>query len=74
MRPNTVVTNVPSRMRKSPCYVFHHRRGYGVKYPTFDAAYEELSIDDSWLIVMADGSMGVHRPESRWDAEQVFAG
>jgi len=74
VKPETVVAQVPSKIRQSPCYVFHYRRGYGVQFPTFDDAYDDLSTDDSWLIVSADGSVGMHRPESRWDAERVFAG
>ena len=74
IRPIAVLAGVPSKKCKSPCYVFHSRLGYGVEFPTFEEAYDNLSTDDSWLIVLVDGSLGIHRPEARWDAEQVFAG
>ena len=74
IRPNAVLPGIVPKMRQSPCYVFHYMRGYGVAFPTLSDAYDDLSADDSWLIVLADGSAGIHRPEARWDAEQVFAG
>jgi hypothetical protein len=56
------------------CYVFHARVGFGTGFSTVRAAYDELSLDDSWLIVLDDGSAGVHRPESCWDDEKLIMG
>ena len=35
-------------------------------------AYEKLSVEDSWLILLTDASAGIHRPEARWDDEKLI--
>lgn len=70
--PKSVLSQVSTKICRSPCYVFNQEHGFGLVYNSFEEAYDELSANDCWLIVAADGSVGVHRPESRWDAEQVF--
>jgi hypothetical protein len=52
-----------------PCFVFAPPKSFGVAYDHFCDAYRSLEITDSWLIVLADGSVGVYRPEARWDDE-----
>lgn len=58
-----------SQLWRQPCFAFHAKIGFGVEFPAVRVAYEELSLDDGWLIILHDGSAGVYRPESRWDAE-----
>lgn len=56
-----------------PCFVFHYRTGFGTECKTVREAYDKLSADDSWLILLIDGSKGIYRPEDRWDAEMLLA-
>ena len=56
----------------APCYIFESRAGFGAESPSVRAAYDQLSIQDSWLILLRDASAGIHRPESRWDAEKFI--
>jgi len=55
-----------------PCFVFHAPIGFGVEFPAVRDAYEKLSVEDSWLILLADASAGIHRPEGRWDNEKLI--
>lgn len=55
-----------------PCFVFYSPMGFGVEFDTFRDAYEKLSVEDSWLILLTDASAGVHRPEGRWDDETLI--
>ena len=55
--------------RNRPCFAFHTSCGFGATFQTFEAAYDALSIADGWLILDIDGSIGVFRPEARWDDE-----
>jgi hypothetical protein len=60
---------------ESSCYVFHERHGFGVEFASVREAYDQLSLDDGWLILLRDASAGVHRPEApRWDHERLIAG
>lgn len=59
--------------QNNPCFAFHTSCGFGASFPSFSEAYDNLSLDDGWLILGTDGSFGVYRPESRWDAEVVIA-
>ncbi len=63
-----------STLWEQPCYAFHSRLGFGAEFPMFCNAYDELSLDDGWLIVLQDASAGVLRPEARWDDEKMIAG
>jgi hypothetical protein len=55
-----------------PCFVYFSPMGFGIEFCTFREAYEELSLEDSWLIILIDASAGVHRPEGRWDDETLI--
>jgi hypothetical protein len=44
------------------CFAFHASCGFGASYPTVSEAYEALSVDDGWLILVADGSVGFIAP------------
>ena len=56
------------------CFVFHESLGFGVEFALVSEAYDELSLEDGWLILLRDGSAGIHRPEARWDGEKIIAG
>jgi hypothetical protein len=55
-----------------PCYIFEEHAGFGVEVPSVRDAYDQLSIQDSWLIILRDASAGIHRPEARWDDEKFI--
>jgi hypothetical protein len=74
IRETAIRTKNYSSLWEKTCYVFHTRLGFGTEFPKVRDAYDELSFDDSWLIVLQDASAGIHRPESRWDDEKLIAG
>jgi hypothetical protein len=74
IRENAVCNKDYSKLWDKPCFAFHSKMGFGTEYSKLADAYNDLSIDDSWLIVMRDGTAGIHRPESRWDAEILIRG
>lgn len=55
-----------------PCFVFYAPLGFGVGFETVREAYDQLSVEDSWLILLCDASAGIHRPEARWDDEKLI--
>jgi hypothetical protein len=55
-----------------PCFVFYAPMGFGVEFSAVRDAYEKLSLEDSWLILLTDASAGIHRPEGRWDDEKLI--
>jgi hypothetical protein len=55
-----------------PCFVFHAPLGFGIGFASVREAYDRLSVEDSWLIVLCDASAGIHRPEARWDDEKLI--
>jgi hypothetical protein len=60
---------------ESACFVFHESVGFGAEFDTVREAYDQLSLDDGWLILLRDASTGIHRPEApRWDYEKIIAG
>ena len=56
-----------------PCFVFH-AQDFGQRFETVSAAREHLAGEDGWLIVLSEGSGGIHRPEDDWDAETLLLG
>jgi hypothetical protein len=70
--PATVRQQDYSALLDRPCFVFYSPMGFGVEFGTFRDAYEKLSVEDSWLILLSDASAGVHRPEGRWDDETLI--
>ena len=54
------------------CFVFAETQGFGVEYSHVGEALDALALDDGWLIVTQDGTMGVYRPESRWDDQKLM--
>ena len=56
----------------SPCFVFHEPLGFGVEATSVREAYDQLSLEDGWLILLRDASAGIHRPEARWDDEKLI--
>src|SRR6267378_2575246 len=66
IRPGSVRTMNYEPLLNRPCFVFSVPMGFGMPFDTLGEAYDKLSIEDSWLIVLADASAGIHRPEARW--------
>lgn len=57
----------------SECFGFHESIGFGVKFASVGEAYDQLSLEDGWLILLGDASAGIHRPEApRWDHEKLI--
>jgi hypothetical protein len=63
-----------SKVWEKPCYAFHARVGFGAEFSTVRHAYDDLAMDDNWLIVLQDGSAAIHRPEARWYDEKLIEG
>lgn len=55
-----------------PCYVFSQSLGFGVEFATVRAAYDRLALEEGWLILLRDASLGIYRPEARWDEETLL--
>jgi hypothetical protein len=47
---------------KSPCFVFEPSLGFGAEFSSVRQAYDQLSVQDSWLILLCYGSAGIYRP------------
>ena len=56
----------------SSCFVFHQPLGFGVEFASVREAYDQLSVEDGWLILLRDASAGIHRPEARWNDEKLI--
>jgi hypothetical protein len=63
-----------SKLWEMPCFAFHPRVGFGAEFSNVRVAYDELTLDDGWLILLRDGSAGIFRPEAAWDNEKLIAG
>ena len=74
VRPGAIHARNYDQLWNQSCFVFHSSLGFGVEFPSVREAYDRLSVDDSWLIVLQNASAGVHRPEARWDAESFIGG
>jgi hypothetical protein len=74
IRPDAIRQNNYDKLWNSRCYVFNSPLGFGVEFTTVREAYDKLSIEDGWLIILHDASAGIHRPEARWDDEKLIAG
>lgn len=72
VRDSAVQKKNYSKLWDKPCYVFHSRIGFGAEFPNVQDAYKELTLDDSWLILLQDASAGIYRPEARWDDEKLL--
>jgi hypothetical protein len=73
IRPDAVQRGGYDQLWESPCYAFHQPLGFGVEFASLREAYDQLSIEDGWLILLQDASAGIHRPEARWDDEKLIA-
>ncbi|MES2657852.1 MAG: hypothetical protein V4689_04495 [Verrucomicrobiota bacterium] len=51
------------------CFVFHESLGFGVEFVSVHEAYEHLSLEDGWLILLRDATAGIHRPEAPRSAQ-----
>jgi hypothetical protein len=72
IRPDVVQQRRDDIVFAQPCYIFEERVGFGVEAPSVREAYDQLSLHDSWLILLRDASAGIHRPEARWDDEKFI--
>jgi hypothetical protein len=66
IRPDVARTNAYERIWTRPCFVFTSPKDFGMACDTVGAAHDDLTSRDSWLIVVADGSAGIFRPEDNW--------
>ena len=55
-----------------PCFAYESRLGFGAEYQRVREALDSLSLADGWLIIVANASAGIHRPEGRWDEEMLI--
>lgn len=72
LRPNIGRPTAQTKEWSGPCFAFHQSLDFGTEFSSLRNAYEKLRDDDGWLLVAADGSAAIYRPESRWDAEIVL--
>jgi hypothetical protein len=72
IRPGAVQHRGYDQIWTSPCFVFYKPLGFGVEFASVREAYEQLSVEDSWLILLRDASAAIHRPEARWDDEKLI--
>jgi hypothetical protein len=70
--PSAVQRGSYDSLWSRPCFVFHERLGFGVEVASIREAYDRLSIEGGWLILLRDGSTGIYRPEARWDDEKLI--
>jgi hypothetical protein len=62
------------RLWDRSCFVFHAPLGFGFEFASVREAYDQLTVEEGWLILLRDGSARIHRPESRWTDERLIAG
>lgn len=73
IRSNAVHPWGDEKLWDKSCFAYHDSLGFGVEFVSVHAAYERLSLDDGWLILLRDASAGIHRPEApRWDHEKLI--
>jgi hypothetical protein len=72
VRSETVQKGDHDKFAESSCFVFHQRLGFGIEFGTVREAYDQLSVEDSWLILLQDATAGIHRPEAKWDDEKLI--
>jgi hypothetical protein len=74
IRPSEIRRKNYEKFWSNGCYVFHSSLGFGVEFSSVREAYDKLSIEDSWLILLQDASAGIYRPEGKWDDEKLIIG
>jgi hypothetical protein len=67
IRGEKVVHSFDKRLMEKPCFIYGGNRSFGMPHNSITEAYDLLSHEDSWLIVSTDGTIGIFRPEDRWD-------
>lgn len=72
--PGAVQSGGYDRLWVWPCFAFHPSLGFGREFSSTRETYDQLSVADGWLIILRDGSAGIHRPEGRWDGEKLIVG
>ena len=53
--------------RTAACHAYHVSVGFGAAFGSVAEAIARLGGTDGWLVILADGSAGIYRPEGRWD-------
>ena len=75
VRSDAVLPGGYDKFWDSSCFVFHEPLGFGSEFASVREAYDQLSVEDGWLILLRDASAGIYRPEApRWDHEKLIAG
>ena len=72
IRSGAVRVGVYDSLWSDSCFVFHEPLGFGVVFASVREAYDHLTVDDGWLILLRDASAGIYRPEARWDDETLI--
>ena len=71
-RPDRVRSQDYEHVLDESCFVYSASMGFGAVFSTVREALLRLSAEDGWLILLTDGSAGIHRPEDRWDDEVLI--
>lgn len=71
IKPGGIVKTIQSESWNLPCFIFHGE-SFGNHYPSLKEAYDSLSLKDGWLIILENTSLGIYRPEQRWDEEKFI--
>jgi hypothetical protein len=72
IRPEAVQRSCEQAFWNLPCYAYSSSLGFGQPFSRLREAIDRLGTEDSWLIVLQDGSGGIHRPEGRWDGQKII--
>jgi hypothetical protein len=72
IRSESVQTGDYRKLWNKPCFGFHSQLGFGAPFATVREAYDWLSKEDSWLIVLQDGSAGIHCTEDGWYHQKLI--
>lgn len=70
IRPDCVSVESYDRWWNQPCFIYHLRE-FGTPCHTLRDAYEHFPDLGGWLIILADGSAAIHRPEDRCEDEKL---
>lgn len=70
IRPERIQTPNYEDIWEKPCYIFQQRFGFGETHATVREAYDRLALRDGWLILCADATTAIYRPEGRFEGER----
>ena len=72
IRSGTVQSSNYGALWEKPCFVFYGPLGFGVEFGSVSDAYDKLSTEGGWLVLLHDASAGIYRPETKWDDEKLI--